>query len=262
MSSGSAVSPTRLTRLHRRFVADERIEPAATRRRLYRVSLLLIGAGVVAFVLVLLDVLQRDGVTGIDAPVQRWADAGRSEFWTTVMTALSLVFGPLVFPWAASIITVVWGITARHLWRPLLLALGTVAGIAAVRVLAEVVGRERPAVSRMLLEPDYSESFPSGHVVGAASFILLIAYLVFSRRRSPRSAAISYVVATGLVIATALSRIYLGYHWATDALGAIALALVVLGAVIAIDTRLTVRTADEAAARTSNLSRPPASRVP
>jgi hypothetical protein len=37
-----------------------------------------------------------------------------------------------------------------------------------------------PSLDRMLMEPDFSEPPTSGHVIGAATFILLIAYLVFS----------------------------------------------------------------------------------
>lgn len=44
---------------------------------------------------------------------------------------------------------------------------------------------------------------------------------------------------------TALSRINIGYHWATDALTSVASALVILGDVIAVDTNRTVVTAEE-----------------
>lgn len=235
-----------LRRVHERFLVEERFETAAARRRLYVTSSALALVGLAVFFLVLANVLRGDGLALLDAPVERWANAGRSDFWTGVMVGLSLVFGPLIFPWIALATIVIWGFTARHLWRPLLLAGGTLVGVAGVRGIAELVGRSRPPLVRMMLEPDHSESFPSGHVVGASVFILLIAYLVFSRRKRPRSAVVAFLVAAVLVAATALSRIYLGYHWATDAIASVGLALVVLGAVIAIDTRRTVRVRDGA----------------
>ena len=54
-------------------------------------------------------------------------------------------------------------------------------------------------------------------------------------------AMLAFVAASAVVLLTAACRIYLGYHWATDALASIALSLVVLGIVIAVDTWRTVR---------------------
>lgn len=245
----AADSPGRVATLRDKLLVETRIEPAFVRRRLYAISAALVVVGLAVFFVVLRDVLQRDDLVGIDRPVEQWVGRGRSDVSTVVMTALSVVFGPLIFPFASIIVVVAWSIMARHLWRPLLLACGTAIGVIGVRFIAEAVGRERPPLDRMMMELDRSESFPSGHVVGSATFILLIAYLVFSRRRSPRSAVVSFLVATALVIATALSRIYLGYHWATDTVASVALALVILGLVIAVDTRRTVRTRAEADAR-------------
>jgi membrane-associated phospholipid phosphatase len=45
-------------------------------------------------------------------------------------------------------------------------------------------------------------------------------------------------------MATAVSRLYLGYHWATDALASVSLSLVILGAVIDLDTHRTVRVSE------------------
>ncbi len=39
----------------------------------------------------------------------------------------------------------------------------------------------------------------------------------------------------------AISRLYLGYHWLTDALASLSISLVVLGGVIALDTWRTAR---------------------
>ncbi|MCU1474266.1 phosphatase PAP2 family protein, partial [Amnibacterium sp.] len=45
--------------------------------------------------------------------------------------------------------------------------------------------------------------------------------------------------------AQVVSRLYLGYHWLTDVSASVALSLVVVGVVIAVDTRRTVRVAGE-----------------
>ncbi|TBN57241.1 phosphatase PAP2 family protein [Glaciihabitans arcticus] len=231
--------PGRIREANEKFLVERRPMDSRQRRNLFIISAVLAGVGLVGFTVVLIGVLGGEGLTVIDEPIRDWLMAGRSKTWTPAMLVLSLVFGPLFFPYMTLAITVAWVIKARHLWRPLLLAGGTLVGIVAVRGIAEVVGRARPPVEDMLTDVDSSESFPSGHVIGAAIFILLIAYLVFSRRQARWIATLSFVFAGIAVIATALSRLYLGYHWATDAIGAIFLALVVLGAAMAIDTKRT-----------------------
>lgn len=237
--------PGRWSRLNQRFIVEERQETARAKRNLYLISAILIGAGLVIFGILLTSVLSGGPLTDVDEPIADWATTSRSESVTGAMVALSLFFGPLIFPWASLTVVVVWSLTAKHLWRPLLLAGGILVGVAGVRLLALLVGRERPPLADMLMEKDYSESFPSGHVVGASAFILLIAYLVFSRRKSTVNTVVAFVLAAALVAATAFSRIYLGYHWTTDAVGSVGLALVILGVVMAIDTARTVRVGRE-----------------
>lgn len=227
---------SRLREIHAKFLVEQRtLEPAA-RRQLFIISAVLVLVGTLGFVVSLVSVLRNDGITVIDMPIRDWLMSGRSATWTPAMLVLSFVFGPLFFPYFALVIAVTWVVRARHLWRQLLLAVATAVGVVAVRVIAEIVGRPRPPAEDMLTDIDSSESFPSGHVIGASIFIFLIAYLVFSRRQAKKMAVISFVVATLAVVATALSRMYLGYHWATDVIGAISLALIALGAVIAVDT--------------------------
>ena len=110
-----------------------------------------------------------------------------------------------------------------------------------VQILAPIIGRARPPIASMLLGIDHTASFPSGHVMGATDFLLITTYLVFSRRRNPISTVVAFVVAVILVIVTASCRVYLGYHWPTDALASLSLSLIVLGGVIAVDTWKTVR---------------------
>ncbi len=47
------------------------------------------------------------------------------------------------------------------------------------------------------------------------------------------------------IVMTALSRLYLGYHWFTDAGVSLSLALMILGGIIALDTWWTARNPGE-----------------
>jgi membrane-associated phospholipid phosphatase len=242
MSATSARRAGRVRRFHEKFLVETRRVPASARRGLYIWSAALIAVGVTAFTVILVDVVARDGISAIDAPLENWLDASRSASLTGVMIGLAIVFGPIALPIIVLVVTVVWGIVAKHAWRPLLLACGMVGGLVIVQIITRIVGRPRPPVNLMLFGVDTTASFPSGHVLGASDFVLLLTYLIFSRRKQLARTVIAFVIAVILILAAATSRVYLGYHWPTDALASIALSLVVLGTVIAVDTHHTVRT--------------------
>lgn len=242
-------SRERLHRINEKFLVEVREVPASTKRGLYVWSGALVLGGIAAFLMVLFDVLGTEDLASVDQPFADFMAALRSETLTTVMIWLAVVFGPVVLPIVALGVTVAWTLFSKHAWRPLLLAGGLLLGLLTIQVLTRLVGRDRPPVDGMLFGTDYTPSFPSGHVLGASDFLLLVAYLVFSRRQRPVLAALSFVGAAILIVIAAVSRIYLGYHWATDAMASMALSLVVLGIVIAVDTWRTMRVKGE--------SRPP-----
>jgi membrane-associated phospholipid phosphatase len=233
--------PGRLRRFHEKFIVEERVVPASAKRNLYIVAIVLVVVGLAAFLFIFDSVLEADDISTVDAPVEQWLDGTHADWLTTVMIVLATVFGPIAMPIIILVTTVAWGIFAKHAWRPLLLAGGMLLGVIIVQVLAPVISRERPPVGDMMLEIDHTSSFPSGHVMGVADFLFITTYLVFSRHRRPVIMVLAFVVASVIVLLTAACRIYLGYHWATDALASIALSLVVLGIVIAVDTWRTVR---------------------
>lgn len=245
----------RFRRFHEKFIVEQRVVSASVRRTLVVVAIALMAVGVAAFATVLDSVLDRDGLSAIDAPVEQWLETSRTEWLTTVMIAIAIAFGPIVMPIIIVITTVTWGITAKHAWRPILLAGGMLLGVVIVQALAPVIARERPPVSDMLFGVDTTSSFPSGHVMGVADFLLITTYLVFSRHRRPVIMVLAFVAASAIVLLTAACRIYLGYHWATDALGSLSLSLVVLGLVIAVDVWRTVRAGSPAEVAASDAVR-------
>lgn len=231
----------RLRRFHDRFMVEERFLSAAGRRNLYLAAAVLVVVGLTGFLIVLDSVLEADDLSYIDEPIETWLESGRDEWLTVLMTVLTIVFGPIVMPIIILVTTVTWGVLAKHAWRPLLLAGGMILGVIIVQVLAPVIARDRPPVEEMMIGIDETSSFPSGHVMGVADFFFIGTYLVFSRHRRPLITVLAFIAAAFVVLLTAACRIYLGYHWPTDALGSILLSLVVLGIVIAVDTWRTVR---------------------
>jgi membrane-associated phospholipid phosphatase len=236
-----AMPPGRWSRFHAKFVVEERYLPAASRARLYWTALILVVLGLSAFIFLLVGVSTHTGFERLDQPVESWFDARRSAGATSFMIALAVIFGPIALPIIVLVVIVAWGLAAKHAWRPLLLAAGMVTGVVLAQVLAPIVKHPRPPIGLMLFGPDKSFSFPSGHVLGASDFLLILAFLIASRRQRPVFTVVAFVVAALGILLQVASRLYLGYHWISDTSASMALSLVVLGCIIAIDTRRTVR---------------------
>lgn len=227
--------------LRGKLAVPERIVTPQTQKILYATALGLALAGAGFFLLALSDVLQKDDLSSWDGPVHSWFVSQRSPAVTVAMSVLAMVFGPVAMPIIVLAVTVFWTVTARHAWRPLLLAGAMLTGVILTQVITHLVARPRPPLDLMLLGSDYTSSFPSGHVLGVSDFLLVGAFLVFSRRQRMGPAIAGFLVAGVGVITQAVSRLYLGYHWLTDTFASIALSLIVLGAVIALDTWRTTR---------------------
>ncbi len=228
-----------------KFVVEERYIPARARRGLYLASGILIVLGVIFFTIVLTSVLTGGGVHAWDHPVEHWVDSLRSPVTTAVMIVLTITFGPVVLPIIILVVTVVWLFFAKHAWRPLLLAAAMITGVIVATTLAQIVHRHRPPTELMLIGNDTTFSFPSGHVLGASDFLILTAFLIVSRNSKLWGVALGLGLAWAGVIAEMFSRMYLGYHWLTDTLASLSISMVIVGTVIAIDTRRTARVRGE-----------------
>ncbi|NEM91839.1 phosphatase PAP2 family protein [Galbitalea soli] len=229
----------RLRRFHEKFMVEERRMPASAKRRLYLWSIILVAVGLVAFIVILTSVLGKDDLSVIDQPIESFMRTLRTPTLTTVMITVAIVFGPIALPIIILVTVLLWGFLAKHAWRPVLLAAGTLTGVIIVQILAPIIGRHRPPIQYMLFGVDHTSSFPSGHVMGACDFLLITTYLVFSRRQHIASTVTGFLVAIVLIALAVVCRVYLGYHWPTDALASVSLSLIVLGGVIALDTRRT-----------------------
>jgi undecaprenyl-diphosphatase len=231
----------RWSQWHEKFVVEERYVDPGDRRRLYATSAVLITVGLTAFFFLLGGVLTHTGFERLDEPVETWIDAQRSGSSTGFMIALAIIFGPVALPIIVLVVLVIWVIAARHAWRPLLLAGGMLSGVILAQIIAPLVQHPRPPVGLMLFGPDHTYSFPSGHVLGTADFFLILAFLLASRIQRTWFTVTAVLIAIVGILAQVVSRLYLGYHWISDTAASIALAMVIVGAVIAIDTRRTVR---------------------
>ncbi|RNL78936.1 phosphatase PAP2 family protein [Nocardioides marmorisolisilvae] len=89
--------------------------------------------------------------------------------------------------------------------------------------LKHLVQRSRPGAQFRLptAAADHSYSFPSGHTLDATVFVILLVAVLLPRVSRP-GAQIAAVLGAALVaLGVGASRLYLGYHWATDVIGAL-----------------------------------------
>lgn len=224
-----------------KFVVEERYVEPAERRAFYRTGIILMAVGLAAFLYLLVSVVTHTGFQRLDTPVEHWFDAQREKPATGFMIAMAVIFGPTAMPIIVAVVSITWFLFAKHGWRPILLAAGMVTGVILAEVLAPIVKHPRPPIGLMLYGPDHSYSFPSGHVLGTADFFVLLAYLLASRIRRTWFTVLALVIAIGMVLLQVASRLYLGYHYISDTTASMALSSLIVGAVMLIDTRRTVR---------------------
>ncbi|WP_035761014.1 phosphatase PAP2 family protein, partial [Paenarthrobacter nicotinovorans] len=195
----------------------------------------LLVAGDAVFWLMFAAVLSETGLATMDGTVHSFMVDSRNPMLTAVLTALSIVTSP---GWVAGIgaaVALAWMVWKREFWRPAVLMGAMFLAVILSTLVKQDVGRSRPSSSDFLLGPDDALSFPSGHTLGAGIFALVLTYLLVSRSGSRATAVLAFAGATLLTLMVAYSRLYLGYHWLTDVVASLGLALGVTGIAVFVD---------------------------
>lgn len=207
-------------------------------------GLLLVVLGLAGFLAVLDAVQEGDDLAALDQPVLEGLTGARSEGVSGFLAVVSAVTGPVVLPVVVLVAAVVWGRWGRSWWQAALLAGAMILSTLVSVTLKAVVARPRPPVDAMLVPGSESTySFPSGHTIGTATFLLVAAYLLWVPRPTVAWLLGGLGAVAGGVVLVALSRLYLGYHFVTDVVASMALAVAVLGVVVTVDRRRAARAA-------------------
>lgn len=214
---------------------NDLLAPPSQRRRYVRAALVVLGGGLL-FALDLLALATNSGLAAWDQSVHGWFAAQRSSGATDLFEIITTLSSPTYMTILGIVCAALWAAVRREAWRPALLLAAMAFTAVFSLLIKQLVARPRPPVADFMMGPDNDFSFPSGHTLGTAVFILVTAYLLLSRHSTTgrRMAAVS--AAAVLVPVVACSRLYLGYHWLSDVLASMALAVVVLGLVMAVDT--------------------------
>lgn len=241
-----------------RAALRRRLDPGRPLGRTLTLGLAVAVAAGAAFAVVLEDVLDGQGVAGLDRPALAALAAHRTPALTAVARAVTqLGRGPVVV--LVAVAAALWWWRRGAVQRALVL-LVAVAGSGAITASVKLlVGRSRPALPLAVDGAERGLSFPSGHSLSALALYGTSAYLLAQTLRSwPRVLAAGGLVLT--IVAVSASRVYLGYHWISDVLGSWTLGVLWLSAVLTTDRVLSARRAGagRAVVRTPGLPVPAA----
>jgi len=182
-----------------------------------------------AYVLVGLAIVhlwEPSGAGRADARVSQWFDDQRTDQRNNLAThgsafsntetkiALLIVLCPLML----------WMYRRWHDWA--FLAIGLVFEVTVFFTSSKIVRRERPHVEQLDTAPTFS--WPSGHIAACVVFYVGLATVVFWNTKSRLARAVFATIAVVVPLVVITSRLYLGMHYVTDAVGGVVLGIVTL----------------------------------
>ena len=179
---------------------------------------LAIGLGFLAAFIVLAALLAEGSVPQVDRDVARWIRGIDFWSWDSMVSVGETLTGS---PWGV----IVWFAAVALFWasgRPVeAIVLALAAAIWVPKAIAEeIVARPRPVTdgidSSILVE---GFAFPSGHITAGFAVYGMLAVIAVVRLSGWRPRSIALVVAAGILILSAFSRVVDGVHWPSDVLG-------------------------------------------
>lgn len=176
------------------------------------------------------------GLAAFDQPTLEWFNIHRSEWLTTITHIATTLLSAELLLVVATVIAIIWYRRSHERWRPLFFVSAFAGAVGTAWLVKVAVARYRPLPDTMLPPLETGYSLPSIHTFGIAVFLLILGYLLYSRQRNRQNLWIWLAFAALLTIIAAITRLYLGYHWLTDTVASIGLALIALSIVILIDT--------------------------
>lgn len=204
------------------------------------VALMLLGA--IGFFGILDWVQEGEDLQRLDEPLLEWLAAHRVPWLTSVMTFVTWVFGPVILPILVAVGAFIWGRRTRQ-WFEAAVVVGAMAFSGLLSVILKVaVARPRPSDSFWQIPDAVSSfSFPSGHTIGAATLVMTTGYLAWRGERHKRVLVAWALATVATILIVGGSRLYLGYHFLTDVLAGVCVAVFTLGVVTVVDRWWTAR---------------------
>lgn len=184
------------------------------------VELAVIVLAVCLFAAIAQDVVAGDPLAQLDLRLVRWFETHRLGWLTGLLGMVSQLHAPVPMT-VAALAFAAW-LARRHDWlwlKTLLVALP--AGMLVNTGLKLAFHRARPELQDPILGL-HTFSFPSGHVAGSMLFYGVLCAFVIAHSRRPVVRVGALLAAAAIVLLVAVSRLYLGAHYLSDVLGALA----------------------------------------
>jgi len=154
---------------------------------------------------------------------------------STRSPALTLIARAVTVLGDGSVLVVFGVLVAWSMWRrdhdlarPAVLMATLAATAAIVTLLKLAFSRSRPLVGGVLGTPSLDYSFPSGHTTNGTVVYGLVAALLCLTVDRRRTRLILGGVSVVIALLIGWSRVYLGYHWATDVIAGWLLAIALI----------------------------------
>ncbi|MFT0546432.1 bifunctional DedA family/phosphatase PAP2 family protein [Allopusillimonas ginsengisoli] len=166
------------------------------------------------------DVMTGDPITIIDRHIAQWLHAHAVPWLTQIMEMISLLHNTV----GITIITLVFAaiLLAKRYWYWLLNLVLVVPGGMLLNVLMKhAFQRARPVFEQPLVSLS-SYSFPSGHAAASTLFYGMLAAFIIANTSSWNRRVWTALLAFAMVSLVAFSRLYLGAHYLSDVLAALA----------------------------------------
>lgn len=175
-------------------------------------------AGILAVALVVIMVLIKNGgIVGFDDGVYNLVTHNTNTFLDNMYKVFTFL-ASTVFVIVACLAILVISVFMKKKKMGAVIFGSVVISTVVNNVIKLIFRRPRPEVRRLVVEKSFS--FPSGHTMAAVTLYGILIFFVM-RSKLNKTAKIAISVVLGLLpICVAVSRIYLGAHFASDVIGA------------------------------------------
>src|SRR6185436_8200361 len=169
------------------------------------------------------EIRERESLTTADTALSSWLHTHNTPRLTTAMFAVTAMGSTAVVSSIAGLFGIYLISRRRFYWLAAIMST-VFGGMLLNKLLKYAFHRQRPFFTDPLLTLT-SYSFPSGHTMMATTLYAVLAIFFLSRTKDIRARVLIIFAAVVMILLVGFSRIYLGAHYLTDVLGAMAEAI-------------------------------------